>query len=490
MSGRPKRKRTKKSAAEDDDDVNEDVVDLEEADVNDEGTGDVVEFQRKEKRSRRHRVGRSAPASSPPPPIQESSLLNTHPHSRLPSYLAEAFSDLYSEDGLVVLGRGLGWLGLLCSFVRFYGDVSDGGYAATVDGGGTGGSDDDDRRTSDSAEGGHRRKPPLVFVLNLRDDERRVVMSTLSSWGTPPDELPRIITNEAGQASERSALYARGGVFVVTSRILIVDLLQGTARARDIEGMLVAHAERVVGEKSTEAFILRIFRSQKYFTSVYGAIPASNDTSSSSIGSRGFIKAFSDDASSLVSGSFAKVDKTLKSLQVQRLFLYPRFHASVAEELERQPPSVIELHQPLSDSMKSIQNYLAASMRSCLRDLRQKSNLVDLSFMFDAAGGGGKRKRNSDTTDDHGLADRTNRVREDGARDWKFTIQQCISTNFSFILSRQLEGDWHRLSWDVKQCISDLRTLSQLFHHLIEYGECIVKDTENDACANVSSRCF
>jgi DNA excision repair protein ERCC-4 len=390
--------------------------------------------------------------------------LNTHPHSTLPSYLSEAFSDLYAQDGLVVLGRGLGWLGLLCSFVRFYSDTSDDGYAATID--------------EDKMDGNNRicqRKPPLVFVLNLRDEERSVLLSTLSSWGTPPEALPRIITNEAGQSTERSALYARGGVFIVTSRILIVDLLQGTAQARDIEGLLVAHAERVVGEKSVEAFILRIFRSQKYFISVSSTTKEETDPAGNNqCGARGgFIKAFSDDASSLVSGSFAKVEKVLKSLQVPRLFLYPRFHASVAEELERNPPTVIELHQPLSESMKSIQNYLAASIRSCLRDLRQRSTLVDLSFLFDA--GNRKRKRKSDSSIDmFGLANnRTKRTKEEGMNDWKFTIQQCIATNFSFILSRQLEGDWHRLSWDVKQCISDLRTLSQLFHHLIEYGECL-----------------
>ena len=360
-----------------------------------------------------------------------------------------------------MLGRGLGWLGLLCSFVRFYADTSDDGYAATID---------EDKMEYSKCQ----RKPPLVFVLNLRDEERSVLLSTLSSWGTPPEELPRIITNEAGQSTERSALYARGGVFIVTSRILIVDLLQGTAKARDIEGLLVAHAERVVGEKSVEAFILRIFRSQKYFISVSSTTKEETDPAGNNkCGTRGgFIKAFSDDASSLVSGSFAKVEKVLKSLQVPRLFLYPRFHASVAEELERNPPNVIELHQPLSESMKSIQNYLAASIRSCLRDLRQKSILVDLSFLFDA--GNRKRKRKSDSIDMFGLANnRTKRTKEEGMNDWKFTIQQCIATNFSFILSRQLEGDWHRLSWDVKQCISDLRTLSQLFHHLIEYGECL-----------------
>lgn len=48
------------------------------------------------------------------------------PEGFLPSYLAEAFADLYGEDGLLVLGKGLGWLSLLAVFVRFYGDVNDG----------------------------------------------------------------------------------------------------------------------------------------------------------------------------------------------------------------------------------------------------------------------------------------------------------------------------------------------------------------------------
>ncbi|KAL7537241.1 hypothetical protein ACHAXR_007684, partial [Thalassiosira sp. AJA248-18] len=384
---------------------------------------------------------------------QSESLLNTHPHSRLPSYLSEAFSELYEQDGLVVLGRGLGWLGLLAAFVRFYGDTEN-GYAAALDEG----SNIDAKQASSSSAG---RKPPLIFVLNLRDNERQVLLSTLTSWGTPTDSLPRIITNEEGQENDRKALYARGGVFVITSRILIVDLLKGIANAKDIEGMLVAHADKVCGEKSTDAFILRIFRSQRYFMD--------NSIGSSGVGGNnanrgGFIKAFTDDPSSLV-GGFARVDKVLKSLQLQRLYLYPRFHASVAEELEQQPPTVMELHQPLSPSMKEIQNNLAAAMRACLRDLRQKCGLVDLSFLFDA--GGGRRKRKRDATEDFGPNKKV--ARGDSGADWKFTIQQCISTNFNYILSRQLEGDWNRLSWDVKQIISDLKTLSQFFHYLVEY---------------------
>ena len=117
--------------------------------------------------------------------------------------------------------------------------------------------------------------------------------------------------------------------------------------------MLIAHAEKV-NDASTEAFILRIFRGQKYH-----------------FGNRGFVKAFSDDASALVRG-FAKVDKIMKSLQVPKLYLYPGFHSSISEELEKHPPHVEELHVELSDSMKRIHGAIAAAVRACVRDLRSK----------------------------------------------------------------------------------------------------------------------
>jgi DNA excision repair protein ERCC-4 len=130
-------------------------------------------------------------------------------------------------------------------------------------------------------------------------------------------------------------MYNRGGVFVITTRILIVDLLTNVANVKDIDGMLVAHAENV-NEQSTEAFILRIYRTQSQCRC-----------------SGGFVKAFSDAADMVMSG-FAKVDKILKALHVRQLYLYPRFHASVADELERRPPHVDELHQVKSSLVGSV----------------------------------------------------------------------------------------------------------------------------------------
>lgn len=124
-------------------------------------------------------------------------------------------------------------------------------------------------------------------------------------------------------------MYQKGGVFCVTSRILIVDLLSNIAKANDIDGVLVAHAENVT-EQSTEAFILRICHTQKQ-------LRASGNQSF-------FVKAFSDAPEVLMSG-FSKTEKVLKALYLRRLYLYPRFHSAISGELDRRPPNVDELYQ-------------------------------------------------------------------------------------------------------------------------------------------------
>jgi hypothetical protein len=53
--------------------------------------------------------------------------------AKLPGFLAEAFGELYQEDGLLVLGKGLGILRLMAAFVRFYADVEDGHVALLLE---------------------------------------------------------------------------------------------------------------------------------------------------------------------------------------------------------------------------------------------------------------------------------------------------------------------------------------------------------------------
>jgi DNA excision repair protein ERCC-4 len=331
------------------------------------------------------------------------------PQGLLPSYLAEIFGQLYNEDGLVVLGKGLQSDMLLASLVRFYADLEEGHYT------------EEETKKKDG-------KPPLVLVLGLhREAERTTLLDILTSWGTPPEVMPTILTNEAGQSKERAALYQQGGVFVITSRILIVDLLSATIDSMQVDGLLVAHAEQVT-ETSTEAFIIRIIQSQRQF-----------QASSSNSNSAAFVKAISESPEQVMSG-FSKVDKILKALHVQRLYLYPRFHDSIREELEgRNPPKVIELHQELSPLQKEMQQAIAVALQTVIRKLKESKALANLTLLLDGE---------------------------------QFTVENLVTNPLDQALSRNLEHDWHRLSPETKQLIQDLRTLRTLFQNLLTY-DCV-----------------
>jgi DNA excision repair protein ERCC-4 len=97
-------------------------------------------------------------------------------------------------------------------------------------------------------------------------------------------------------------LYASGGIFSITSRILVVDLLTFPNLAESMTGIVVIHAEKVVAT-SVEAFILRIFRQKNR---------------------NGFIKAFSDVPEPFTTG-FSPLTNMLKNLFLRTPLLWPRY---------------------------------------------------------------------------------------------------------------------------------------------------------------------
>ncbi len=80
------------------------------------------------------------------------------PKGMLPEYLAEAVGELYAEDGLLVLGKGLGCLQLIASFVRFYADTKEGHLACLAE-------EQDDDVTSKKKPPTRREGPSLPSFL-------------------------------------------------------------------------------------------------------------------------------------------------------------------------------------------------------------------------------------------------------------------------------------------------------------------------------------
>ena len=140
----------------------------------------------------------------------------------------------------------------------------------------------------------------------------------------------QVVTNTT-TSQEREALYLEGGCISVTNRILIVDFLNTLIPFELISGIIVFNAHRVLwflfskrrfslvslgvltsqtNDKSTEAFILRVFRQH-------------NKT--------GFIKALSDRPADLLKGFF-QIEKVMRNLHVKRLQLWPRYSSRILQQ--------------------------------------------------------------------------------------------------------------------------------------------------------------
>ena len=203
-------------------------------------------------------------------------------------------------------------------------------------------------------------------------------------------------------------MYAKGGIFSITSRILVVDLLSNLLDPSSVTGMIVLHAERVVAT-STEAFIVRLYRQ-------------ANKT--------GFLKAFSDNPEPFTTG-FSPLTSMMRNLFLRKPSLWPRFHVTVAKALEgRKKAEVIELEVPMSDSMRDIQNAVLECVEINISELRKAGTGLELD-------------------------------------DW--TIDSALHKNFDVIVRRQLDPVWHRTTFKTRQIVGDLTVLRGILHALLTY---------------------
>ncbi|KIK32856.1 hypothetical protein CY34DRAFT_18757 [Suillus luteus UH-Slu-Lm8-n1] len=130
--------------------------------------------------------------------------------------ILEEIHDPATSD-LLVLARGLGLRRIICTLMQIY----------------------------DS-------KQSLILLLNASPEEETAIGDELGIMGCRRPGL-RIVGYEMGKR-DRQDLYKNGGLISVTSRILIVDMLQSDIPTELITGIIVLHAEKVTA-LSLEAFI-------------------------------------------------------------------------------------------------------------------------------------------------------------------------------------------------------------------------------------------
>ena len=217
-----------------------------------------------------------------------------------------------------------------------------------------------------------------------------------------------VVNTDLMSVGTREKMYSHGGIFSVTSRILVVDLLTNLLDPETITGLVVLHADRIVAT-SLEAFILRIYRQRNKV---------------------GFLKAFSDNPEPFTTG-FSPLATMMRNLFLRKASIWPRYQLTIKKSLEgKKKAEVIELEVPMTDAMRDIQNAIMECVEVSIGELKKGNSGLEME-------------------------------------DWN--IDSALHKNFDTIVRRQLDPVWHRVSWKTKQIVNDLTVLRGLLHSLLTY---------------------
>lgn len=251
----------------------------------------------------------------------------------------------------------------------------------------------------------------LVIVIGTdADDELFLTNQMIDEKEIPYGKLPQRITAESSNARKRNEIYLKGGVLFVTERILVVDLLSERVPLDLLTGIIVYKAHRIYND-CLMSFIMRLYRMKN---------------------KKGFVKALSQNPQSFF-GDYGKLDKIMRALFVVRLYLWPRFHATIQSSLgkPRAQPDVIEVNLPMSQTMKNIQFDIMDLIDMCLKELAK----TNTAFLYDSD---------------------------------QLNVENAINRSFDGFIKKKFDEIWHQLSPRAKRLINDIQWLRNLLHLLTQ----------------------
>ncbi|EIW69128.1 hypothetical protein TREMEDRAFT_62855 [Tremella mesenterica DSM 1558] len=275
------------------------------------------------------------------------------------------------KDDLLILAKGLGLRRIICALLKTY-----------------------------------DRKEDLVLVVNATPADEAGIGDELGIMGVR-DPGFRILTYEMS-IREREELYRHGGLFSVTSKILVNDLLKGTVPAKLVTGLVILHAERV-SHGSQEEFAVRLYRRENQ---------------------SGFCKAFSDEPEMFAHG-MSPLRDMLINLNMNSVTIWPRYNEAVKLALTTRQAEVVEMYQPMTDLMRQCQDAITECMEAMLVELKRDHSL------------------NLDLED--------------------LNVRNAQFKNFDTIVRMRLKSVWHKVGAKTRIHVAALTELRNLHTWLLEY---------------------
>eukprot|EP00923_Selenidium_pygospionis_P047630 GHVN01082229.1.p1 GENE.GHVN01082229.1~~GHVN01082229.1.p1 ORF type:complete len:513 (+),score=127.79 GHVN01082229.1:173-1540(+) len=259
----------------------------------------------------------------------------------------------------------------------------------------------DREEEEDVEDGGANERSPTTGSEG--DDESHIMVL---------EGIHAITTNTS--QSTRLKLYAAGGVYAVSSRIMVTDMLTKRLPPESINGLFVSHAHRLT-TNFNDAFILRLYRRRN---------------------KAGFVKAVSDRPDMLTRG-FAAMEKIMRHLGIRHVHLFPRFHQLVEESFSNTYGC-----QPTTSEVGAEMTSLSAQIQLAILKLIEKG-LVQLE------------KNCGSHVDLHRL-----------------TSTESLFSALDVQLRDILDPVWHKLNDRTRKHVTDLSAIRKLLAHLHRY-DCV-----------------
>lgn len=222
---------------------------------------------------------------------------------QLLNYEKEILRRMQNQNSLLVLARGLSIDKILLSLIIPYCDTSE-----------------------------------LVFILNTTAAEmsRISIECQMANVKNPPLNISEL------SQKQRMELYEKGGVYYISSQVLILDLLKKQI-GRSITGIVVTHAERVLRKKE-ENFIINLAK----------------------FGGLDFVHCLTD-APSVISKDLGRI---MASLMVNGLELFPRFHEMVKLDFFKNDSKIDNIEVNLTESMVVLQRIILDLMGKSVKEIK------------------------------------------------------------------------------------------------------------------------
>jgi DNA excision repair protein ERCC-4 len=198
--------------------------------------------------------------------------------------------------------------------------------------------------------------PYLIFLLNFDEVDFSALTLDMQTLQRNSSLSPITMTQlTAKDLLKRNEMFLRGGVFSVTYKQLVVDLLCKKVSPLIITGIIVNQAHEC---DQKESFILKLVKQ---------ANP------------KAFVKAMTDRAAIVRQGGIQRLQEMMTSLYVDKLVLLPRISKAVNESLNVSNLKVEEHSLIMTDTMKEMHQLLIEIMQACLEEAKAQYAMINES---------------------------------------------------------------------------------------------------------------